>query len=49
MWQPQKCAFEKNTKLTKHGNFRFHHYRPKFCTESRNWLSYKDGYVQFEN
>ena len=49
MWQPQKSIFWEKPKVEKYNNFTFHDYFPQFCSENKNWLSYKDGYVHFEN
>ena len=39
----------RKTQKLKNINFTSHDYLPQFCSENRNWLSYKDGYIYLEN
>ena len=39
----------KTQKIKKHKNFIFHDNIPRFGSESRNWLSCKDGTTHSEN
>ena len=39
----------RKTQKLKNINFTSHDYLPQFCSENRNWLSYKDGYIHLEN